>query len=206
MRHYYISTLLISLFLLSFTPNSQENEWELKKEADGIRVYTRDVKGSNIKEFKASSKLTSSQETILNILFDIPNYPKWIEDVEDARILSKNEKEMNFYYQLNLPWPLKDRDIAMSMKISPQEDASVLLDLLGRDDLIEEGDDFIRMNNVVGKWLIRPIDDKNCEVTYQFLADPEGSLPAWVINLFIVDGPHQTLLNLEEYAASKSGL
>ena len=206
MKHYYFSIFIITILLLSFTYDDQEKDWELKKEADGISVYTRDVEGSNIKEFKATAHIASSQKTALDILIDIPNYPRWIEDVKYSEILNETEGGRNFYYQLDLPWPVKDRDIAMTMKISPQEDKSVLLELTGRDDLIVENDDFIRMNNVLGQWLVIPVDDENCVVTYRFIADPEGYLPAWVINIFIVDGPYRTLLNMEEYASSKSGL
>ena len=206
MKHYYFSIFIIAILLLSFAPVDQEKDWKLKKEADGISVYTRDVEGSNIKEFKATAYIASSQKTALDILFDIPNYPRWIEDVKYSEVLNETEGGRSFYYQLDLPWPVKDRDIAMTMKISPQEDKSVLLELTGRDDLIVENDDFIRMNNVLGQWLVSPVDDENCVVTYRFIADPEGYLPAWVINIFIVDGPYRTLLNMEEYAASKSGL
>ena len=206
MKYFFISIFIVGFFLISFTSHHQGKEWELKKEAKGISVYTRDVDGSNIKEFKATAKIASSQKTVLDILFDIPSYPKWIEDVKYAEILHVSDKERNLYYQLSLPWPVKDRDTAMSMKISHQEGKAVLLELTGKNNLIDEKNDFVRMNSVIGQWLISPIDDNNCEVTYQFIADPEGSLPAWVINIFIVDGPYQTLINLEEYAASKSGL
>lgn len=203
MKYFFISIFFVGFLLISSTSHHQGKEWELKKEAKGISVYTRDVDGSDIKEFKASSRIKASQKTVVGILLDIPNYPKWIEDVKYAEILKGSDNERNLYYQLSLPWPVKDRDTAMSQKVSNQEDMSVLFKLTGRDNLIDKKNDFVRMNNVIGQWLISPVDDNNCEVTYQFIADPEGSLPAWVINIFIVDGPYQTLLNLEEYAASK---
>jgi len=203
MKYFFANTFFIVFLLFPIVNENQEAEWELKKEEDGIRVYTREVEGSNIREFKASSHISASQETIYNILLDIPNYPKWIEDVEEASILSKAENERDFHYQLSLPWPMKDRDIAMSMKIYYQDDQSILLKLTSNSLLVPENDDFIRMYNVVGEWLVTPMDDSNCQVTYQFLADPEGFLPAWVINIFIIDGPFKTLKNLQEYSLIK---
>ena len=200
MKHFFANTFFIVFLLIPFGQSNQEMAWELKKEEDGIKVYTREVEGSNIKEFKASSQITASQETVFNILLNIPNYPKWIEDVDSSAILNKSDNKRDFYYQLSLPWPVKDRDIAMSMKISYQEDKSILLELDGNANLIEEKNEFIRMNDVIGQWLVTPIDDNKCEVTYQFLADPEGFLPAWVVNIFIVDGPFKTLQNLNNYA------
>ena len=52
---------------------------------------------------------------------------------------------------------------------------------------------------VQGKWEVETVDDKNVLVSYQFLADPEGSLPSWIINMFLVDDPFKTMQNLREY-------
>ena len=44
--------LFITLALISFISFGQE-KWELEKDSKGIKVYTRPVKGSDVKEFKA---------------------------------------------------------------------------------------------------------------------------------------------------------
>jgi hypothetical protein len=38
------------------------------------------------------------------------------------------------------------------------------------------------------------------EVTYEVHADPGGNLPAWVINMFLVDTPFNDLKNLQKQA------
>lgn len=68
----------------------------------------------------------------------------------------------------------------------------------------EEDDGFIRIKEIRGQWLIKFIDNENCKVTYQFMADPEGFLPGWVVNLFVVDGPYKTLKNLQKYSIIKN--
>ena len=179
---------------------SQENDWQLKKDTDGIAIYTRSVENSNIKEFKASTTLNSSAETIFNIILDVENYPKWIEDISYAEKIYQRDSQIGMYYQMNMPWPIQDRDITLISKFKKLADNSTHFQLSYNADLKVEDKDFIRITEINGEWLITPIDKDSCEVIYRFLADPEGSLPAWVINIFIVDGPFKTLQNLEQYA------
>ena len=200
MKSIITKSLFIGIFLLPFTADCQEKEWQLKKDEDGISVYTREVEQSNIKEFKASTKLNSSTETIFRIILDVENYPNWIEDIDYAELLYLRGSEIGMYYQLGLPWPIKDRDVTLVSKYKTLADGSIHFQLNNRYDLKEDNTDFIRIKEIKGQWLIKPINKENCQVTYQFMADPEGFLPDWVVNIFIVDGPFKTLGNLDKYA------
>jgi ribosome-associated toxin RatA of RatAB toxin-antitoxin module len=193
-------TLFFSV-LSSGSPGIQSSGWELKKDAEGIQIYTRSVDNSNVKEFKATGIVKASAKDILAVLKDVENYAKWIEDVKYSRKISQEENKMDFYYQIDLPWPMKDRDMALSMNISQTED-SIAVMLKSNNQIVADDEDFIRMNKVDGEWILYPIDATSCRVAYRFLADPEGSLPAWVVNLFIVDSPFKTLQNLSAYAGA----
>jgi ribosome-associated toxin RatA of RatAB toxin-antitoxin module len=204
MKYFFVNIFLFGLLFLPVKILAQTSKWELKKEEDGITVYTREVAGTDIKEFKASTKLSSPIEKIYRVLLDVDNYPAWIEDVVNARKIFQAGDSLGMYYQLNLPWPMKDRDLAMVTHIKNNEDSSILLQIVGTSKLVAENDDFIRIKEAKGQWLISPLTGDETEVTYRFLADPEGFLPAWVINIFIIDGPFKTLENLEEYARKKT--
>ena len=200
MKYFLTRAFFLGVLLCPFRVFSQENDWQLKKDSDGITVYTRSVENSNIKEFKASTTLNSSAETIFNIILDVENYPKWIEDVNYAEKIYQRDSQIGMYYQLRMPWPIEDRDITLVSKFKKLPDNSTHFQLSYNAELKDEDEDFIRITEINGEWLITPINKDSCEVTYRFLADPKGSLPAWVINIFIVDGPFKTLQNLREYA------
>ena len=204
MKYFFVGSIFIS-FLLPWSPVfAQENQWELKKDEDGITVYTRSVENSNINEFKASTKISTSVETIFNIILDVKNYPDWIEDVNYAEKIYQHDSQIGMYYQLAMPWPVKDRDITLVSKFKKLADNSTHFQLSYSSELKDENDDFIRITEINGEWLITPINEGNCEVSYRFLADPRGSLPAWVVNIFIVDGPFKTLQNLRVLSEKSS--
>lgn len=202
MKYLFANTIFIVLFTLPAV-FAQESEWELKKDEDGIKVYTRGVEGSNIKEFKSSTIINASSDILYNIILDVENYPKWIEDINYAQKLYYKDNQIGMYYRLSLPWPIKDRDLAMVSNITRNADSSILFELGGKTELMALDNEYIRITNINGLWFIKPLDKNRCEVRYRFLADPEGSLPAWVVNIFIVDGPFKTMQNLEEYSQSK---
>ena len=41
MNYFFHSTFLAGIFIIPLTLFAQEEDWQLKKEADGITVYTR---------------------------------------------------------------------------------------------------------------------------------------------------------------------
>ena len=192
---------LIILLFCTLQQRSYAQAWELKKDSDSIKVFTRSVSKSPVKEYKAVAKVGANAEDILAMLRNVPAYTEWIEDVVYTKTVSSSEDQMSFYYQMSLPWPAKDRDLCLDMQIT-RVDEAITVNLTSNPDLVPIDDDFVRILLVEGQWVIRAIDDENSLVEQQFLADPEGSLPKWIINMFVVDSPYQTMKNMRAYLVS----
>jgi hypothetical protein len=62
-------------------------------------------------------------------------------------------------------------------------------------------DDYLRIEISQGSWIFKKIDDNRVEVIHQFMSDPGGNIPKWIVNMFIVSGPYKTLENLKEISA-----
>ena len=56
----------------------------------------------------------------------------------------------------------------------------------------------IRMIKAEGSWKVEEVAENKIEMEYIFVGDPAGSIPTWVINMFIVDGPLTSISNLLE--------
>lgn len=194
--------ILTFFFTGLFALVSNAQAWELSKKGDSIEVYTRTAPNTSIKEYKVIGFVNSSSENIVKTLKDVSSYPKWIEDVKSAKTIAEHSDKLSLYYQVEVPWPFKDRDLVLDMR-TIYTDNIATLKLSSNPGLVPVDKNYIRMQRAEGEWLVTRINNQRCLVEQRFLADPEGSIPAWVINMFIVDGPYKTIQNLRKLLASK---
>lgn len=190
-----------SAFLFSFA----HAEWKLEKDEDGIKVYLKKVKGSEIKEFKGVTTIKSSMDSLLAIVKDTDNFDKWIHQCAEPEVL----KAVNFYdtysRQINdLPWPVDDREAVMFTAIS--KDASkeeIYISLEARPDYIPENEDYVRVTKLNGFYLFKALPDGMTEVTWQQHTEPGGSLPVWLVNALVVDIPFNSLEAMRALSQTK---
>lgn len=192
------NTILIILFTTLFSNFTlAENSWELEKNANGIKVYTRTTASSPIKEFKAITTINADKLKISNILMKINNYVNWYPDISESSLLKIiNANERIVYYKLDVPWPADDRDAVMKFEINKQPH-EILIKMNSLTGYKAKIDGVVRIGKATGFWKLTT-DGKKTKVIYQFLADPVGNLPAWIINMMIVDNPYKTMIALKE--------
>lgn len=174
-----------------------KNEWNLKKDANGITVYTRDYPDSPVKEFLVMTTCNASLESVVTVINDINGYPKWqkacklvkpIENVKSTSMIS--------YVEITFPWPLNNRDGIWESTTITHNESLYYAEIKSRPELVPEKKGIIRMHNACGYWKVEKLKSGQTKITQQFFADPEGSIPGWVVNLFLVDGPYDTFMNL----------
>jgi hypothetical protein len=71
---YKIFPIFVLLFAISFNIMGQ-TEWKLRKNSNGIKVYTRKNSNTNLVEFKATTVINAKKEDILKILEMQMNIP-----------------------------------------------------------------------------------------------------------------------------------
>ena len=176
----------------------QQPEWQLKKEKNGISIYTRSVAGSAFDEFKGVITFeNSSLEEVLAVISDIKNYTTLYPDCMNPKIL-KQEGKHNFihYSQTKGPLTIKDRDCIMEQKtVIDKEGKHAKISLKPLPGYIPENKDKVRVRYGGGFWEIEE-NKSNVKVIYQFHGEPGGDIPAWLANSFVETQPYQTLLNL----------
>lgn len=178
--------------------DNQITEWELEKSGSGIEVYTRDFEGSDIKEFKAITFTTLSMSTLEGLIEDVDNYKSWQENVTTSKLVKQiNPTDMYIHYTTALPWPVSDRDVTLISKKSIAKNGTVTYAMKATPDYFPEKEDFIRIKIATGVWQFVPVDGDKIKIIFQFFGDPGGSLPDWIINLFLVIGPYGTLENMK---------
>ena len=194
---YILNIILYSIVFFSSLTN---HDWKLRKEENGITIYTRTVEGSSFDEFKAVALIPgASLNQILDIILDVRYYTSLIPDCTESRILFQKDKYYDIhYFRIRAPWPIKDRDAIYESDTKITNGgkmAHTSLSPLG--NYLEEKKDLIRMYRGSGYWELEEYPGDNVKITYQFHADPAGKIPAWLSNSAIVSNPFKTLENLK---------
>lgn len=194
-----IIALLIG-FISILNINAQA-DWELKKDKDGIKVYLREVEGSDIQEYKAEAILEGKVSSFIAVMKDVNSYPELYEHAKEVKLINENDTFHVHYIATNTPWPVKDRDAVYSSTYRQYYDTKLVrIDMKIEEGYMEPNDDYVRMEKATGYWLFFQIEPNRVEVTYQMHAEPGGNIPDWVINMFLVDTPFEDMKMLQERA------
>lgn len=198
---YLASALLFTGFpQAGFTQTSSGERacgpWKLQKDKDGIQVYTRQNPKSVVDEFRSVMTINTELRYLKVILENVTHYPQWQENCTSAELLKTEEGYSKYvHYKTDVPWPVKDRDIVILKRKQEGADGTITYTMEPRPDFIPMLESHIRIRNSFGSWRLIPENGK-VTIVHQFYGDPEGSIPAWITNLFIIEGPFKTFQNL----------
>ena len=199
----YKYKLIIPILFLPFFMLAQ-NSWELKKNANAIKIYTRTTSSSDIKEFKATTEIDAPLDTILNKLIIGPKYTKnCLPDIN--YFVEKINKNQSIYYSYkDLPWPAKDRDVVTLLTINRIDNKTVTLTLNGSPYHLPEKDKTIRVKNFTGHWILKEDENRKTSVTHELFLDPEGQIPSFIINTLLVNAPYKLFRDLHKTSQKQS--
>jgi len=192
--------LAFFLFLSASLPGNAQHEWTLKKEKDGIKVYSRPGEQSKFNELKAELTVKAKLSDLAALLLDIPDYHTWSFNTKQSYVLKRvSPSELYFYTEINSPWPASNRDLAVHLQILQDPRSKVMRILAeGVPDLIPPKKDIVRVPLSKENWIVTPIDPATIRIVYQIQIDPGASAPAWLINAFATKGPYETFKNLSQ--------
>lgn len=191
-------------FILCFITtlcNSQSNDCDLRKDSDGIKVYVCKSGHEKFKSLRAEFLLeNTSMDQLLAFLFDVPDYPNWQYNMASAEMLSKlSEDEMMYRSEIDAPWPLEDRELIINFKVirdaRPDQIRIAIHNMLS-DRPIPEG--LIRVPFFSATYSITVVNGTSLNVIYHLKIDPGGSVPPWLVNIAMAEGPYISFKNLKK--------
>lgn len=189
------------MFLLLFLPlfGIGQADWELRKEKEGIKVYTRDVDDSDFSAYRGITTLGQPLSVIVAAIRDISSYPDWMPNASSTRILEEEgDTSIIYYLTTDAPWPVKDRDGVYQVVFRREGKRKVRIELQDRPDFLPRKEDYVRIPRTTGFWLLTSLAGEQVEVVYQISVDPGGSVPAWLANPMSVSQPFNTLRALSK--------
>jgi len=196
-----MNKLLLTLTCLIFFAGTTyaQDDWKLKTEDGGIKVYTRAVANSNFKAVKVNCQVAATASQFVAVIMDIKNSVNWAYHTKSATVLKQvSPSELYYYSEVQVPWPVHNRDFICHIMVKQNPQTKVItVDAPCLGDYIPEKDAIVRVKQSVGKWVITPVSKDTLNIEYTLALDPGGDVPAWLINLFAAEGPMQTFKKLK---------
>jgi ribosome-associated toxin RatA of RatAB toxin-antitoxin module len=190
---------ILTFCLFYIIPGFAQTDWELKKEDEGIKVYTRQADGSSIKAFKAEAIIEGKLSSFVAVLKDVQSYSELFTDMKEAKLIEMSDTLQIHYTVTAAPWPVNDRSGVYSNSYSQRCDhKTVTVKVKALPGYIEDEKNVVRITEAEGAWTFHPVGANMVEVTFEMHIDPGGSVPAWVINMFLVDTPMNDLKSLRK--------
>lgn len=185
------------LFYLTLMPSVFATDWKLEKNSNGVKIYTRITTKSDVKEFKVLTTLNATRQKISKVIMNVSDYVNWYPDIMESSLLKTiSAKERIVYYKLDAPWPADDRDAVLKFKMTEHSNSTTIT-LSSMSNYKSKTDGVVRISEIEGSWQLTTEGQKT-KLTYRLIANPSGNLPAWIINMMIVDNPYETMLALKK--------
>lgn len=197
MNSRYIFLTAVMLCLTTATAFSQ-NDWALKTDKEGIKVYTKNLDNSPYKAVKTICTIDASLSRLTAVLLDINSTKDWVYATKTCTVLKQpSPSELYYHSELAIPWPVSNRDFIVRLLVS-QDAATKTVTVLGENqpNYLPENKNVVRIQQSYSRWLITPLRNGQVQIEYLLQVDPGGSVPAWLINMFATKGPFESFQKL----------
>jgi hypothetical protein len=193
--------LLIGFTALLVRPAfAQEENCKLKKSSDGIMVYACKSDNEKFKSLKADFTIkNTSLDELVAFLYNVADYPEWQYKMVSAEILSReSDEDIITRSVIDAPWPVENRELIVRYQIiqnREQEEVHITAKTLAHD--YPASKDLVRVLFSHAEWIVKKVGT-SLKVSYTLRVDPGGSIPVWLVNMGIAEGPYHTFTNLKK--------
>jgi len=175
------------------------NNWTLKQDKDGVKIYTADYANSKVKALKVECEFDATPAAVAAAVMDIKNSKNWVYSTETAYVVKQaSPSDIYYYTMINMPWPVQNRDYVGHLVVH-QDPKTRVVTINGScvAGMVPKKDKTVRVLNSPAKWLLTPEGANKVKVVYTLHADPGGSISASLVNMFATKAPSETFQKLK---------
>lgn len=195
---------IISLFLLCQILPAQDDGWVPRKNKDGIQVFYRETPENDIKELKIVTHVTCSLSSAVSAINNIDEMPSWVYKCVGTEVL-QTESESHFTFSSVTQFPVffANRELVLTCT-TYQDDNLVVYSRCSNADEVSypHKKKNIRIDPAISNWKFTPKPGGVITAEYYLLADPGGSIPAWIVNMGLDYGPVRTIRKFKKMVQS----
>jgi len=197
LRFQFIGWCMLILFL----PGSLvAQSWEVVKEQDGIRIFTRQETGKSLKAYKGMATIMAPADKVFSLIEDVNNTDWWDPNLSEIKVLAyEKNKSARYYLVFDSPWPVSDRDLFVNVSVSIDKARGIYkitaLPLAGSPPEVK---DRVRIRDYRQTWTISSAGQNAANVVIEGYVDPDGNIPVLFANLLSVQSPYQAILGVKQ--------
>ncbi len=200
-NHHSLTHILFPLLCLPFLAAAQtaaEPAWKSKGVKDGVSIFYR--KANDAHELKMTTSIQTRLTSMVHIISNVEFFKAYGYRLTEARLLERvSETEFYYYIQIDLPWPLGDRDAVMHSTLSQDPTTGIVTSNSNTvDGRVPVSDDFVRLKDMRVQWKLWPSKAGWMYVEYFLHSDPVGGLPDWLVKMALDVGPRHAIQKLRE--------
>lgn len=179
--------------------SSAAADWELKKDKDGIQVFTREVADSKYREFKGIVVINSTLASVLGVLDHTESCPNWLHLCIEGKLIEQTGLNRRIVYQAtDLPFPAASRDSVFEARTTYDATSNQVRIHLQSAPAKHPLTDHVRIIKSAGSYTLEQLGDNQVRVIWRQHIDPAGRLPAFIVNALVTDIPFESLSNLRK--------
>ncbi len=198
-----VLTVMICIFLSigSVSATSNGIEWEKTLDRNGVVAYSRASPRSRLLETRAAGVINAPIYQLAALLRDASAAPDWLPNCAKGEILEKLDRNnVTTRFILDLPWPLKDRDLITHSVVEYDLDRGRAVCDVSIPEKnhypVEKG--MVRITDMQSRYIIVYLAPGKTGLVITTQVDPGGRLPVSLINLFSKYYAYEQFVNLRK--------
>ncbi len=197
--------VIYCLFFFLALPCLSQTDWELKKDKNGIQVFTAKLADSKFKAIRVNCILNARLSQLAAVILQPEIQPEWVLATREAHTVQNISTSHLYYYaEAVLPWPLSNRDMVIDLQIAQDPISHIMTITANSIDHIlprNPGKERIPFSQAI--WKVQSVGPDKIKVDYTVRIDPGGGIPAWMVNMFIARAPFESFKNLLQKVQEK---
>ncbi len=183
--------------------NRSSSEWELDRNSDGVKTYTRWIvmDGSQkTRERKGETVINCSVNDLVMLLSDSKSAKNWMSGIKENYCLKQiSISEWYTYTLFDIPWPFEQRDLISNYRVNSSEEGKKTTILISsREHYLPEKQSIKRLTNYTGTWTIIRITDEKVFVSFSAMSNMPPMFPRFIQDPVLIQMFHNNLVKLKK--------
>lgn len=196
-RNFIIIEVLMLLIAASTCFAADGYQWKLDSIENDCQIYTSTVPGKEYIAAKTTCVIPAKIEVVGMVIKDIANYPEWMEDCKETKILKVVDDENDvfiFWFRQHITL-FPDRDVVLKSKVKSniEKGQYLIYGDITNEMTYNTGKGYVRMPSLNSLFTLDWIDRENTRVTYMVDPDLGKGVPSSVANSVIKKNPYKSL-------------